>query len=221
MKRRGASLRLQVLRSELLSFPPPSERSQTPSTALRLLQPIALLQPTALLQAMPRLHAIPVAPTVDPPAKPTALPPRPPTPPALVRRPIASPRKPMPLKAPARGSGTLVPVRRNEAVCASLTSISIAVTATKRRARSHARSNARRSIRSRCLPEGSDARDIPAGLHLAGISFFRRSLSTPADPLADLRRFSRGDRDEDAARRAIPPAESDCRAADRSETSRR
>src|SRR5262249_15909439 len=117
--------------------------------------------PPALPQAIPRPPAIPADPTVDPPAKPTALLPRPPTPPALVRRPIASPRKPMPLKAPARGSGTLVPVRRNGAVCASLMSISIAVTASKRRARSHARSNARRSIRSRCLRDAERRHGYP------------------------------------------------------------
>jgi hypothetical protein len=132
---------------------------------------ITLLQPTALLQPMPRLHAIPVEPTVDPPVKPTARLPLPPTPQARVRRPIASPSKPMPLKAPARGSGTRVPVRRNEAVCASLTSISIAVTASKRHARSHARSNARPSIRSRCLPDGKRRQRYPAGLILPGYLF--------------------------------------------------
>jgi hypothetical protein len=57
-------------------------------------------------------------------------------------------------------------------VNASPTLTSIAVTASEGRARSHARSNARRSIRSRCLPEGSDARDIPAGLILPGYLFF-------------------------------------------------
>src|SRR5262249_8592231 len=126
------------------------------------------------LQAMPRLHAIPVEPTVDPPAKPTALLPRPPTPPALVRRPIASPRKPMPLKAPARGSGTLVPVRSNGPACASLTSISIAVTARNPRARSHARSNARRSIRSRCLRDAERRHGYPGRPHPAGVFLVER-----------------------------------------------
>jgi hypothetical protein len=84
--------------------------------ARRLLQPTARLQPTALLQPMPPLHAIPVAPTVDLPVNPPAL--LPPTPLAPVRRPIASPLKPMPLKALARGSGTLVPGQRNAALCA-------------------------------------------------------------------------------------------------------
>jgi hypothetical protein len=56
----------------------------------------------------------------------------PPTPLALVRRPIASPLKHMPLKALARGSGMPVPARASEAICVSPTSISIAATATKR-----------------------------------------------------------------------------------------
>jgi hypothetical protein len=126
------------------------------SMALRLLQPIPLLQPTALLQPMLRLHAIPVAPTVDLPVKPTAVLPPPPILLALVRRPIASPSKPMPLKAPARGSGTRVPVRRNEAVNASPTLTSIAVTASEGRAR---RANVRPSIPSRCLLQEEERQD--------------------------------------------------------------
>jgi hypothetical protein len=61
------------------------------------------------------------------------------TPLALVRRPIASPLKHMPLKALARGSGMPVPARASEAICVSPTSISIAATATKRRARPRSR----------------------------------------------------------------------------------
>src|SRR5262249_1999354 len=132
------------------SPPPPPSYTPPPASRHHRLPPHPPPPPGP--QPSPRPTPTPAEPPVDPPANPTAPLPRPPTPPALVRRPIASPRKPMPLKAPARGSGTLVPVRRNGPVCASLTSISIAVTATKRRARSHARSNARRSTRSRCLP---------------------------------------------------------------------
>src|SRR5262249_10020100 len=139
--------------------------------------------------------------TAHPPPKPTALLPRPPTPPALVRRPIASPRKPMPLKAPARGSGTLVPVRRNEALCASLTSISIAVTATKRRARSHARSNARPSIRSRCLRDAERRHGYPGRPHPAGVFFWSSAVNACWSGSRSLT-LHRGDRDEDAARRS-------------------
>ncbi len=124
------------------------------SMALRLLQPIPLLQPTALLQPMLRLHAIPVAPTVDLPVKPTGL--LPSTPLALARRPIASPLEHMPVKALARGSGTRVPVRRNEAVNASPTLTSIAVTASEGPAR---RANVRPSIPSRCLLQEEERQD--------------------------------------------------------------
>jgi hypothetical protein len=108
----------------------------------RLLQPTALLQPITPLQRITLLKRIrllkgtaaePIVElTVELPVKPTAVPP---TPRALVRRLIASPRKPMPLKALARGNGTPVPGQRNAATCASPTLTSIAVTASKRRAR--------------------------------------------------------------------------------------
>ena len=86
--------------------------------ARRLLQPTALLQPIALLQPMPRLHAILDEPTVDRPVPLNRLARISSTPLALVRRPMTFLVKYMPLKAPARGSGTLVPGQRNAALCA-------------------------------------------------------------------------------------------------------
>src|SRR5262249_9923997 len=130
------------------------------SMALRLLQPIPLLQPTVLLQPMPRLHAIPVGPTVDLPVEPTAL--LPSTPRALVRRPIASPLKHMPVNALARGSGTRGPVRGNEAVNASPTLTSIAVTASEGRAR---RANVGPSIPNRCLLQEGERESAQSARH--------------------------------------------------------
>jgi hypothetical protein len=118
--------------------------------ARRLLQHTALLQPTALLQrttplkGIALLESIPVELTVDLPVKPTPAV-LPPTLLALVHRPIAFPLKHMPLKALARGSGTRVRVRRNEAMNASPTLISTAVTASEGRAKSE-RNHSRRVV---------------------------------------------------------------------------
>jgi hypothetical protein len=103
--------------------------------ALRLLQPTTLVQPTALLQPMPRLHAILDELTVDRLVPLNRLARISSTPLALVRRPMTFLGKYMPVKALARGSGMLVLARRNAALCASPMSISIAATASKRRAR--------------------------------------------------------------------------------------
>src|SRR5262249_52761346 len=92
--------------------------------------------------------------TVDLPVEPTAL--LPSTPRALVRRPIASPLKHIPVNALARGSGTRGPVRGNEAVSASPTLTSIAGTASEGRAR---RANVRPSIPSRCLLQEEERQD--------------------------------------------------------------
>jgi hypothetical protein len=104
--------------------------------ALQLLQPTALLQPITLLRRIRLLKGTAAEPTVELtvhlPVKPTALTS---TPQALVRRPMPLLLKLIALKRRARGSGTPVPGQRNGAVCASLTSTSIAATDTRRRAR--------------------------------------------------------------------------------------
>jgi hypothetical protein len=114
---------------------PPGWRGRMHNIAL-LLQPIALLQPITLLRRIRLLKGTAAEPTVELtvhlPVKPTAVTS---TPRALVRRPMPLLLKLMPLKRSARGNGTPVPARVNEAVCASPTSISIAVTATKPHAR--------------------------------------------------------------------------------------
>jgi len=92
-----------------------------------------LLQAMVLPQRIALLKGTTAEPTVDLPVNPPAVPSfirR-----ALARRPMTFPAKRMAVQAKARGSGTPLPARVNEAVCASNTPMHFAVTVIKSRVR--------------------------------------------------------------------------------------
>jgi hypothetical protein len=98
-----------------------------------LLQAMVLLQRIALLKRITLLKGPPAESTVDLPVSPPAA--LSSTPRALARRPMMFLAKRMAVQAKARGSGTRLPARVNEAACASNTPMHFAVTATTSRAR--------------------------------------------------------------------------------------
>jgi hypothetical protein len=82
------------------------------------LQPTALAQPMALLKPMLPLEDMPVEPTVALPVPLNRLAVISSTPLALVLRPMTFLVKHMPVKALARGNGTVLPAPTSAATCA-------------------------------------------------------------------------------------------------------
>jgi hypothetical protein len=98
-----------------------------------LLQAMVLLQRITLLKRITLPKGTPAEPTVDPLVSPPAVVSS--TPRALARHPMMFLAKRMAVQTKARGSGTPLPGRVNEAACASNTPMHFAVTATTSRAR--------------------------------------------------------------------------------------